>query len=119
MKLLEVENLTVHYGVIQGLKGISFSVEEGEIITLLGANGAGKSTTLRALSSLVPKSGGTVHFAGQDISNLPAHKIVSLGISQVPEGRRVFPQLSVADNLLLGAYLQKDKKTIRQDMTKV
>lgn len=119
MVILDVQNLNVHYGVIHALKGISFSVKEGEIVTLIGGNGAGKSTTLRAISGLEGKSDGVVKFLGQNISKLAPHKVVSLGLSQVPEGRRVFPQLTVEDNLFLGAYLRKDKKEIQIDLDKV
>ena len=119
MAILEVENLHVHYGMIHALKGVSFHVEKGEIVTLIGANGAGKSTTLRTLSGLVAKSSGRVTFSGHDLQKMPAHKIVSLGLSQVPEGRRLFPGLSVEDNLFLGSYLRRDKQGIQKDLQKV
>lgn len=119
MAILEVENLHVHYGMIHALKGVSFHVEKGEIVTLIGANGAGKSTTLRTLSGLVAKSSGRVTFSGHDLEKMPAHKIVSLGLSQVPEGRRLFPGLSVEDNLFLGSYLRRDKQGIQKDLQKV
>lgn len=119
MALLEVRNLEVHYGVIQALKGISFEVEEGEIIALIGANGAGKTTTLHTISGILQSSGGNIIYEGRDITKLPAHKIVALGISQVPEGRRVFAQLSVLENLKLGAYIRKDKAGIEADLKNI
>ncbi len=119
MAILKVENLNVHYGVIHALKDVSFLINPGEIVTLIGANGAGKSTTLRTISGLVKPSGGRIEFQKQDISYLPAHKIAALGLNQVPEGRRVFPQLSVEVNLEMGAFLRKDKRKISQDMNKV
>ncbi len=119
MALLEVKDLKVYYGVIQALKGISFEVNEGEIVTLIGANGAGKTTTMQSIIGLIPARSGSVHYAGQDITHLPCHKIVHLGLSQVPEGRRVFQELSVYDNLLMGAYSQKNKKAIKDDIEKI
>lgn len=119
MALLEVRDLEVFYGVIQALKGISFDVTEGEIVTLIGANGAGKTTTMQTIMGLIQAAKGTVTFDGQPITNLPAHKIVSLGLSQVPEGRRIFQELTVEENLLLGAYLKRDKEEIRSDMEHV
>ncbi len=116
MALLEIKNLEVYYGVIQALKGISFEVNDGEIVTLIGANGAGKTTTMQAIMGLVPVKSGTITFDGKDITHLPGHKVVGLGLAQVPEGRRVFQELSVQDNLLLGAYLRKDKAGIESDM---
>ena len=118
MTILAVENLTVHYGVIQALKGISFDVQEGEIFTLLGSNGAGKTTTLRALSGLLPKTTGKVTFDGKDITTTPSYILPSLGLGHVPEGRRIFAELSVADNLLQ-AYHRKDKQAIKEDMQAV
>lgn len=109
-ELLKVENLQVNYGVIPALKGISFTVNQGEVVALIGANGAGKTTTLHTVTGLVEKKGGTVTFDGKDITNVPAHKLVKLGIAHVPEGRRVFPELTVYQNLLLGAYTRKDSK---------
>ncbi len=114
--MLEVQDLNVKYGVIPALKGISFSVGQGEVIALIGANGAGKTTTLRTISGLVKASGGSVKFEGKDITNMPAHEIVKLGISQVPEGRGVFPNLTVLENLHLGAYLRSDKAEIEKDL---
>ncbi|MCF0143310.1 MAG: ABC transporter ATP-binding protein [Parasporobacterium sp.] len=119
MALLEVKDLQVYYGVIQALKGISFTVEEGEIVTLIGANGAGKTTTMQSIIGLIPAKAGSVTFDGQDITNQPSHKIVNMGISQVPEGRRIFQELSVYDNLMLGAYVEKDKKKIKDKIENV
>jgi len=112
---LKVENLHVHYGQIEAIKGIDFSVSQGEIVTLLGCNGAGKTTVLKTLSSLIRSSSGKIKFEGQEIQNMEAHKIVSLGISQSPEGRMVFPDLTVDENLEMGAYLRKDKPKIKTD----
>lgn len=117
--MLEVKNIQVAYGAIRALKGISFEVNQGEIVTLIGANGAGKSTTLKTISGLLHPQQGSILFEGKDISNLPSYEIVSLGISQVPEGRRIFPQQSVLENLELGAYQRKDKKQISQDIERV
>lgn len=119
MALLEVKGLEVYYGVIQALKGIDFEVNEGEIVTLIGANGAGKTTTMQSVIGLIPPKAGTVSFEGKDITHLPCHKIVSLGMSQVPEGRRIFQELTVYQNLLMGAYIQKDKKAIKEDIEKI
>lgn len=119
MAILTVTDLNVHYGVIHALKDASFFITAGEIVTLIGANGAGKSTILRTLSGLIPKTGGKIEFANRDISQLPAHKIASLGLNHVPEGRRVFSQLSVADNLQLGAFSRKDKQQIKADIQSV
>lgn len=110
--LLEIENLNVYYDKIHALHGISLEVDQGEIVTLIGANGAGKSTTLRAISRLVPISEGQIRFNGEDITNLKAHIIVEKGISHVPEGRRIFSELSVRENLMMGAYTRTDKKEI-------
>ena len=111
MSLLYINDLRVSYGGIEALKGISFSVEKGQIVTLIGANGAGKSTTLRAISGLVPIKTGTITYDGQVISGQSTQKIVSEGIGMVPEGRRVFPNLTVLENLKIGAYLRKDDLT--------
>lgn len=119
MALLEVKQLQVHYGVIKALDGISFEVNKGEIVTLIGANGAGKTTTMQSINGLIPASGGTVTYNGQDITNMPCHKIVNLGIAQVPEGRRVFQELSVYDNLIMGAYSQKDKSKMKQNISEI
>ncbi len=119
MALLEIKDLQVKYGVIPALKGVSFSVEEGEAVALIGANGAGKTTTLHAISGIVKKAGGTITFGGQDITNKPAHEIVGLGISQVQEGRGIFSNLTVLENIRMGAYLRKDAKGIEEDMGRV
>jgi branched-chain amino acid transport system ATP-binding protein len=117
--MLEVNNVHMAYGAIRALKGISFRVDKGEIVTLIGANGAGKSTTLKTISGLLHARQGSILFEGKDISNLQPFEIVSLGISQVPEGRRIFPLQSVAENLELGAYQRKDHKQIKTDIQKV
>lgn len=119
MPILEVENLEVKYGVIPALKGLSFYVDEGETVAVIGANGAGKTTTLHAVSGIVPKAGGTVRFNGEEITNLPAHKIVEKGISQVQEGRGIFSQLTVLENLEIGAYLRRDTAEIEKDLKDV
>ncbi len=116
MSLLKVTNLVVSYGGIEALKGISFEVEQGQIVTLIGANGAGKSTTLRTISGLVRPREGRVYFEGRDITDYGTQKIVETGIAMVPEGRRVFPNLTVLENLRIGAYLRKDKDVIEQDI---
>ncbi|NJM91178.1 MAG: ABC transporter ATP-binding protein [Myxococcales bacterium] len=115
MALLEVSDLHVYYGGIHALKGISFSVDEGEIVTLIGANGAGKSTTLRAISGLVRAARGRVTFAGTQISNVAPHSIVALGLSHAPEGRGIFANLSVAENLEIGAFLRRDPAGVDKD----
>ena len=117
--LLKVENLEVYYGVIKALKGISFHVNKGEIVSLIGANGAGKTTTLHTITGLIRPKHGSVIYDGKELTKIAPHKIVSLGLSHVPEGRRIFADLSVYDNLLLGAYTQKDKKKIAADMERV
>ena len=119
MAMLEIKDLSVYYGVIQALKGISFEVNEGEVIALIGANGAGKTTTLHTVSGLIAPKSGSVIFEGQDITKTPAHKIVSMGMAHVPEGRRVFASLSVLQNLRLGAYTRNDKKEIEESLRKV
>ena len=116
MSLLKVKNLVVSYGAIKALRGISFSVEQGEVISLIGSNGAGKTTTLHSISNLIKKNSGSIFFEGTDITNLSADKIVKMGLIQVPEGRRVFANLSVKENLEMGAYLRKDKEQIKKDM---
>ena len=116
MSLLKVTNLVVSYGGIEALKGISFEVDEGQIVTLIGANGAGKSTTLRTISGLVRAKEGRVYFEGRDITDFGTQKIVETGIAMVPEGRRVFANLSVLENLRIGAYLRKDREVIEQDI---
>ena len=119
MSMLEVKGLEVSYGAIKALKGISFSVEQGEIISLIGSNGAGKTTTLHSLSGIIRKAAGSVLFNGHDISSMNADRIVKLGLVQVPEGRRVFANMSVRENLELGAFTRNDKDGIRQDMERV
>ena len=114
MNMLKVTNLKVSYGGIEALKGISFDVDQGQIVTLIGANGAGKSTTLRAISGLVKPASGSINFMGQDITNLNPQRVVSTGISLVPEGRRVFANLTVKENLKIGAYLRQDKDEIEE-----
>ena len=119
MSLLKVTDLVVSYGGIEALKGISFEVEEGQIVTLIGANGAGKSTTLRTISGLVPPKSGRIYFEGRDITDYNTQKIVETGIAMVPEGRRVFANLTVLENLRVGAYLRKDKEVIEEDINDV
>ena len=119
MAMLEVKDLEVNYGVIKAIKGVSFEVNEGEVISLIGANGAGKTTILHAVSGLINKTAGTVMFEGKDITKTPAHKIVYMGMSHVPEGRRVFAQLTVLENLKLGAYSRKDKNELNETLEKV
>ena len=116
MSLLKVTDLVVSYGGIEALKGISFEVEQGQIVTLIGANGAGKSTTLRTISGLVAPRDGRIYFEGRDITDFNTQKIVESGIAMVPEGRRVFPNLTVLENLRIGAYLRKDKDVIEEDI---
>lgn len=108
--MLKVENLEVHYGVINAIKQVSFEVKQGEIVALIGANGAGKTSIMHAISGLTKNSGGTISFTDHNITKTPAHKIIALGLAQVPEGRRIFSQLSVEDNLYMGAYLRTDSK---------
>ena len=119
MALLEVNQLEVYYGVICALKGISFEVNEGEIVTLIGANGAGKTTSMQSVVGLIPKRGGTVTFDGHDITKTPCHKIVHLGMTQVPEGRRIFQELSVYENLMMGAFANKDKASFKNDIESI
>ena len=114
--LLQVQDLEVYYGVIKALKGISFHVNQGEIVSLIGANGAGKTTTLHTVTGLIHPKHGSIVYKGQDLTKVPAHKIISLGLAHVPEGRRIFQNLSVYDNLLLGSYTQKDKARINELM---
>lgn len=108
--MLKVENINVHYGVINAIKNISFEVNQGEIVALIGANGAGKTSTMHAISGLLKITDGKISFMGEDISKMPAHKVVSHGLAQVPEGRRIFSQLTVEENLEMGAYLRTDNK---------
>ena len=119
MAMLEVKDLVVNYGVIQALKGISFEVEEGEIIALIGANGAGKTTTLQTISGMLTPKSGRVLLEGVDVTKVPGHKIVSMGMAHVPEGRRVFSQLTVLENLKMGAYTRKDKAEIAKSLEEV
>ena len=119
MAMLEVKELQVYYGVIQALKDVSFEVNQGEVIALIGANGAGKTTTLHTVTGLLPSKHGSIVFEGVDITKMPAHKIVEMGIAHVPEGRRVFSQLSVYENLIMGAYTRKDKKEIADNLENV
>ena len=119
MAMLEVKNLHVHYGVIEAIKGISFEVNQGEVIALIGANGAGKTTTLHTITGLIKPTSGSILFEGKDITKIPGHKIVPMGMAHVPEGRRVFAQLSVYDNLMMGAYTRKDKDEIRDNLQMV
>ncbi|EAX46983.1 ABC transporter related [Thermosinus carboxydivorans Nor1] len=117
--MLKLDNISVYYGAIHALKGISVEVKEGEIVTLIGANGAGKSTTLRTISGLLKPRAGQILFEGKNIAGLPAQDIVKMGISQVPEGRRIFANMTVLENLELGAYTRKDSAGIAADLEKV
>ena len=119
MALLEVKDLSVYYGVIQALKGVSFEVNEGEIVTLIGANGAGKTTTMQSVIGLIPSQSGTVIYDGHDITKMPCHKIVHLGMSQVPEGRRIFQELTVYENLVMGAYSIKNNSGFKEDVERI
>jgi len=119
MALLELIDVHTFYGNIQALKGISISVDQGEIVTLIGANGAGKTTTLMSICGITPIRSGEIRLNGKDISRLPPHKIVQMGVVQVPEGRRIFPQLTVSENLDMGAFLRRDKIAIKRDMEEV
>ena len=119
MAMLEVKDLEVDYGMIQAIKGISFEVNQGEVIALIGANGAGKTTTLQTITGMIPSKKGSITFNGTDITKVPGHKIVPMGMAHVPEGRRVFAQLSVLDNLKLGAYTRNDQKEIQESLQMV
>ena len=119
MAMLEVRDLQVYYGMIHAIKGISFDVNQGEVIALIGVNGAGKTTTLHTITGLLAPKSGSVLFEGKDITKVPAHKIVSMGMAHVPEGRRVFAELSVYENLKMGAYTRKDKKEIEESLANV
>ena len=119
MAMLEVKDINVYYGAIHAIKGISLSVEEGEIVTLIGANGAGKSTTLRTISGLLKPKTGEINFLNKNIAGMPAHKIVREGISQVPEGRRIFAEMTLLENLELGAFTRTDKDEIQNDFKMV
>ncbi len=116
MAMLEVKDLHVHYGVIEALKGVSLQVEQGKIVSLIGANGAGKTTMLHAISGIVKKSGGSIAFLGNDITKVKPKNIVEQGLIQVPEGRRIFTGLTVYENLMMGAFLRKDKEGIQKDL---
>ncbi|SFG45242.1 branched-chain amino acid transport system ATP-binding protein [Desulfotomaculum arcticum] len=117
--MLNIENIDVNYGAIRALVQVSLEVNEGEIVALIGANGAGKSTTLRSISGLVKPQSGKIIFEGQEIQNFPPHKVVEIGISQVPEGRRVFPLMTVLENLELGAFTRKDRAGIKEDINNI
>lgn len=119
MAMLTVENLNVYYGMIHALKGLSFHVEEGEIVALIGANGAGKTTTLQTISGILQAKSGSVNFQGKEITSVSGNQIVKLGMSHVPEGRRMFSNLTVYENLMMGAYTRKDKKQIAETLEKV
>lgn len=119
MAMLTIKDLQVYYGIIQAIKGISFEVNEGEVIALIGANGAGKTTILHTITGLVSAKAGSIQFEGYDLTKIPAHKIVSLGMAHVPEGRRIFAELTVFENLKMGAYTRKDKKEIEDTIKKV
>ena len=119
MALLEVNNLEVYYGVICALKGISFHVNEGEIVSLIGANGAGKTTMMQSTVGIIPKRSGSVIFDGQDIAKTPCHKIVQLGMTQVPEGRRIFQELTVYENLMMGAYTVKEQQKFKSELDRI
>lgn len=119
MALLEIKDIEVYYGMIQALKGVNFQVNEGEVIALIGANGAGKTTTLQTITGLLKAKKGKILFDGQDITKVPAHKIVTMGMAHVPEGRRVFANMSVLQNLRMGAFTRKDQKEIEETLEKV
>ena len=119
MSMLEVKNLQVSYGLIKAIKDVSFEVNEGEIVALVGANGAGKTTIMHAISGLIPIGAGSISFEGVELNKTQPHKLVSLGITQVPEGRRIFQELTVKDNLLLGAYSRSDQKEIKDTLNNI
>ncbi|MBR2617377.1 MAG: ATP-binding cassette domain-containing protein, partial [Clostridia bacterium] len=119
MALLEVKDLMVNYGQIKAIRGVSFEVNEGEIVALIGANGAGKTSIMHAINGLIPIRDGSIKFKDVELTKYPSHKIVKLGLTQVPEGRRVFQELSVKDNLILGAYSRKDRNEIKDSMERV
>ncbi len=119
MAMLTIKDLQVYYGVIQAIKGISFEVKEGEVIALIGANGAGKTTILQTITGLIAAKSGSIQFEGNDLAKIPAHSIVSLGMAHVPEGRRIFAELTVLENLRMGAYTRKDKKEIEDTLIKI
>jgi branched-chain amino acid transport system ATP-binding protein len=117
--LLDVDSIETFYGSIQALKGVSLQVQEGEIVTLIGSNGAGKSTTLRSINGLNHPRRGTIRFAGRDITHLPAHQVVKLGVAQSPEGRKLFPRMTVIENLEMGAFQRSDRGAMREDLDRV
>lgn len=117
--MLVIDNIVTHYGPVEALKGVSLEVRQGEIVTLIGANGAGKSTTLRTISGLVRPTAGSIKFEGRELTTMPPERIVAMGIAHVPEGRRVFPMMTVTENLELGAFTRKDGQGIKQDMDRV
>ncbi|XJZ27551.1 ABC transporter ATP-binding protein [Bacillota bacterium Lsc_1132] len=119
MHVLDLKNIQANYGGIQALKGVDLQVDKGEIVTLIGSNGAGKSTTLKSISGQIKIKGGSVFYKGRDITNVPVHQTSLMGIAQVPEGRRIFPKLSVKENLLMGAFTVKDKKLIETRMERI
>ncbi len=119
MSMLEIKDLEVNYGMIKAIKGVSFQVEQGEVIALIGANGAGKTTILHTITGLIPAKHGSIVFNGKELTKTPAHKIVSMGMAHVPEGRRVFQQLTVYENLIMGAYTRKDKAEIAESLANV
>ncbi len=119
MAMLEIKDIEVFYGMIQAIKGVSFEVNEGEVIALIGANGAGKTTILHSITGLIAPKKGEILFEGQDITSTPAHKIVSMGMAHVPEGRRVFAQLTVLENLKMGAFTRKDKEEVEESLIRV
>ncbi len=119
MSVLEVKGVRVRYGAIEAVRGVSLKVEEGEVVTLIGGNGAGKTTTLKTISGVIKPAAGEVWFAGRRIDPLPAHEVAALGVVQVPEGRRIFPRMSVRENLEMGAYPRKDRRAVAEDMERV
>ncbi len=119
MAMLEIHDIEVFYGMIHAIKGVSFQVNEGEVIALIGANGAGKTTILHSITGLIAPKKGQIVFEGQDITSTPAHKIVSMGMAHVPEGRRVFAQLTVLENLKMGAFTRKDKDEVEESLIRV
>lgn len=119
MALLEIQNLEVYYGVINALKGVSFEVNEGEIVTLIGANGAGKTTTMQSIMGFIQPKSGNILYQGQSIVGLPTHKIMRMGLTQVPEGRRIFSELNVYENLIMGAYTSKNRASVKNDLEEI
>ncbi len=119
MSLLEIKNIEVYYGVINALKGISFEVNEGEIVTLIGANGAGKTTTMNSIMGFIHPKAGEIIYDGQNIVGVPTHKVMRRGLTQVPEGRRIFAELNVYENLIMGAYTSKDRASVKRDLEEI